>query len=322
MIDLLPYQQSIEVALSNISFSKQPSNLYDPLRYFLKIGGKRMRPILALMACELYEKPIDSALDAAIAIEIFHNFSLIHDDIMDKAPLRRGQETVHQKWNDNIAILSGDVLLVKAYQFISKYDSDTALELLKIFNTTAIEVCEGQQWDMDFETEKSVSIDEYLQMIKYKTAVLLGCSLEMGAIVASASKADRTALYNFGVNLGLAFQLQDDLLDVYADQSKFGKQVGGDILSNKKTFLLIKAFEKANDSQGSVLNQLLEEKDQTLKIQGVINMYNALNIKSETQAKMKYYYDLAIENLAELSVSEKQKAPLLALSNFLMNREH
>lgn len=322
MIDLLPYQQSIEQALIKIEFSQQPSNLYDPLRYFLKIGGKRMRPILALMACELFNKPADEALNAAVAVEIFHNFSLIHDDIMDKAPLRRGQETVHTKWNDNIAILSGDVLLVKAYQYLSMHDSATALELLKVFNQTAVEVCEGQQWDMDFETVETVSIADYLKMIQYKTAVLLGCSLEMGAIVANSSKKDREALYNFGVNLGIAFQLQDDLLDVYADQDKFGKQVGGDILANKKTFLLLSAFEEANSTEKVALNSLLKETDKQLKLKGVIALYESLNIRQKTEEKMQYYYGIAMQNLADISCAESNKKPLYALSEFLMNRDH
>lgn len=322
MIDLAPYQQSIEKALGKIQFSPEPSNLYDPLRYFLEIGGKRMRPILALMACEMFNETSEKALNAAIAVEIFHNFSLIHDDIMDNAPLRRGQKTVHEKWNDNIAILSGDVLLVKAYEFISKYDSEVALELLKIFNKTAIEVCEGQQWDMDFESQNSVSIDDYLHMIKNKTAVLLGCSLEMGAIVAMASKADRDSLNNFGLNLGLAFQLQDDLLDVYADQGKFGKQVGGDILANKKTFLFLSAFESADNLQIKKLNLLLSESNPEAKIQGIIDLYDVLDIKLKTQIKIQHYYDLAMQHLSEISITETKKAPLHALSDFLMNREH
>jgi len=322
MIDLVPYQQTIEKGLTQIKFSENPANLYDPLRYFLKIGGKRMRPILALMACELYGNDSNQALNAAVAVELFHNFSLIHDDIMDEAPLRRGKETVHVKWDANIAILSGDVLLVKSYEAISRYESNIALELLKLFNKTATEVCEGQQWDMDFETTENVSIENYLQMIKYKTAVLLGCSLEMGAIVAQASSQDRKALYDFGVNLGLAFQLQDDLLDVYADQSKFGKQVGGDILANKKTFLLLTAINDADPNQKQQLDSLLNEANNDLKIDGIKSMYTSLLVREKTEDKIDFYYQAAMQNLANISVSGSQKKPLSILSEYLMNREH
>ncbi|MDX1349375.1 MAG: polyprenyl synthetase family protein [Putridiphycobacter sp.] len=322
MIDLLPYQQSIENALTNIPFSSQPSNLYDPLNYFLKIGGKRMRPILALMACEMFGQKYEQALNAAIAVEIFHNFSLIHDDIMDKAPLRRGQETVHKKWNDNIAILSGDVLLVKAYQEIEKYEAETALALLKIFNRTAVEVCEGQQYDMDFETEQYVSVEQYIEMIKNKTAVLLGCSLEMGSIVAGATIDDYQNIYEFGVNLGIAFQLQDDLLDVYGDQSKFGKQIAGDIIANKKTFLWLTALKDASAEQKLELNSLLKETNPSTKIDGVIAIYNQLQIKEKTQKKMHQYYHAALENINRISVSEAAKKPLLSLGEFLMQRDH
>ncbi|MFK8045045.1 MAG: polyprenyl synthetase family protein [Crocinitomicaceae bacterium] len=322
MIDLLPYQKSIEKELDSFEFSNNPANLYDPLRYFLKIGGKRMRPILALMACELYDKDLSQALNASMAVELFHNFSLIHDDIMDQAPLRRGKDTVHVKWNENIAILSGDVLLVKSYQAISQYESKIALELLKLFNQTAIEVCEGQQWDMDFETTKNVSIADYIQMIKYKTAVLVGCSLEMGAIVAEASSKDRKALYDFGVNLGLAFQLQDDLLDVFADQSKFGKQVGGDILANKKTFLLLTAFQDADEKQEKVLIDLQKETDGPLKIEKTKEIYKELNIKLKTQNKIDEFYKMAMNNFNSIAVPNSKKEPLLELSNFLINREH
>lgn len=321
MIDLLPYQQSIEKALSSIQFSQHPSNLYDPLRYFLKIGGKRMRPILALMACELFGESKEKAINAALAVEIFHNFSLIHDDIMDKAPLRRGQETVHKKWNDNIAILSGDVLLVKAYDCLLNYSPEVAITLFKVFNKTAVEVCEGQQWDMDFETEDTVTIDAYIEMIKNKTAVLLGCSLKMGGIVAGASEKDQKNIYEFGVNLGLAFQLQDDLLDVYGDQNKVGKQLAGDILANKKTFLLLSALNEANDLQKNNLISLLNETDNSKKIEGVINVYNELNIKDKTQEKIQQYYDLSMQYFTDISSSETAKKPLLSLSEYLLKRE-
>ncbi len=322
MIDLLPYQQSIENAISDLNLPNKPNNLYDPLRYFMKIGGKRMRPILALMACELFGKPKESALNAALAVEIFHNFSLIHDDIMDKAPLRRGHETVHKKWNENIAILSGDVLFVRAYMLIGKYKGTELKDLLEIFNQTALEVCEGQQLDMDFETAENVNISDYLKMIANKTAVLLGCSLEMGAIVANATATDRKALYEFGVNLGIAFQLQDDLLDVYGDKNKFGKQPGGDILSNKKTFLLLTAQKGANESQKKRLLDLQNSSPNAKKVELVTELYDDLNVKHLTKLKIQEFYDVAMSNLNSLSVSEQQKKPLYALSEFIMNREN
>lgn len=321
MIDLLPYQKLIEQAIADLKFPLKPSELYDPLKYFMKLGGKRMRPILTLMACELYRNPPEKAINAALAVEIFHNFSLIHDDIMDQAPLRRGQETVHQKWNENVAILSGDVLLVKAYEQLTKYGTSVLKDLMLIFNETATKVCEGQQMDMDFETTEQVSIDDYLKMIEYKTAVLLGCSLEMGAIIANADKKDRVALYDFGVNLGIAFQLQDDLLDVYADKDKFGKQVGGDIISNKKTYLLLSTLKKASASQLDKLKLLYLQTDDNLKIEGFKHIYHELNIKSLTEKKIEYYYQIAIDSLNSLSVSESQKKPLFILSDFLIKRE-
>ncbi len=239
---ILNYQRIIGEEIESLNLPSSPHNLYHPISYFLSLGGKKMRPVLTLMGCELFQKDYSIAKNAALAVELFHNFSLVHDDIMDAAPLRRGQETVHQKWDNNVGILSGDAILILAYQKLATYEPNILAKLLPIFNQTAIEVCEGQQYDMDFESRDDVSISEYLQMIKFKTAVLLGCSLKMGAIIGKSSEADANELYNFGVNLGLAFQLQDDILDVYADQNKFGKQVGGDIIANKKTYLLLKAF--------------------------------------------------------------------------------
>ncbi len=323
MINLSEYQSLIEDQLENISFPKSPKQLYDPLSYFLKIGGKRMRPVLTLMGCELFDPDYHKAKSAAITVELFHNFSLIHDDIMDEAPLRRGQETVHKKWNDNTAILSGDVLLVKAYDYLSDYEPGLFKTLFQLFNKTAIEVCEGQQFDMDFETLDNVSIDSYIRMISYKTAVLLGCSLEMGAIIGGASEKDRQELYEFGLNLGIAFQLQDDIMDVYADKHKFGKQVGGDIISNKKTYLLLKAFEDASESQQNRLNQLLHHTTNTdEKVAGVKAIYEELDIKAKSTAQMNTYYDIAISKLDSISVDASKKAPLYALGQFLLSREN
>jgi len=320
--NILEYQKYIGQEIEKLTIPSSPKNLYDPICYFLKIGGKRIRPVLTLMGCELFNADYKNAKHAALAVELFHNFSLIHDDIMDEAPLRRGNETVHQKWNANIGILSGDALLILAYQQLAKYEPSILARLLPLFNQTAIEVCEGQQYDMDFETEQNVSIDQYLQMIKFKTAVLLGCSLKMGAVIGGANKNDANELYNFGVNLGLAFQLQDDILDVYADKNKFGKQVGGDIIANKKTSLLIKAFEEANKIQTQKLNRLLIEPDLTTKVKGVKEIYSELEIKNKAELKMNYFYEIALKNLDAIKISNKKKEPLLNLAHFLMKREN
>lgn len=321
MNNIVGYQTYIGKAINDLELPNQPSQLYDPISYFLALGGKKMRPVLTLMGCELFHTDYTIAKEAALAVELFHNFSLIHDDIMDEAPLRRGSETVHEKWNSNVGILSGDALLILAYQKIATFNPILIGELLPLFNQTALEVCEGQQLDMDYENRNNVSIDEYLQMIKYKTAVLLGCSLQMGAIIGGANSKDSKELYNFGVNLGLAFQLQDDILDVYADQNKFGKQVGGDIIANKKTFLLLKAYEEANSSQINQLNQLAIENNTELKVNGVKAIYADLNIKSNTESKMNSYYSIALANLDAINLPAEKKQPLLNLAHFLMGRE-
>ena len=321
MLELEKYTTLIEKELERIDFPTTPSNLYDPLRYFLKIGGKRMRPILTLLGAEAFGVDKNQALNAALAIEVFHNFSLIHDDIMDDAPLRRGQETVHEKWNNNIAILSGDVLLVKAYQLIAKNDSQFLPAILEIFNKTAVEVCEGQQMDMDFESRDNVSIDEYIEMIRLKTSVLLGCALETGAIVAGASKNDAELIYEFGQQIGIAFQIQDDILDLYADPEKFGKQVGGDVICNKKTLLLLKAFEIANETQTSQLKALLAEQDLVLKVKAVRELFDELGIREICKGIMNDHYDKAKLAMNQLSISEESKKPLLELAAYLMERE-
>ena len=321
MLALRDYTVLIEKELERIDFPSSPSNLYDPLRYFLKIGGKRMRPILTLLGAEAFGIDKEKALNAALAIEVFHNFSLIHDDIMDDAPLRRGQETVHEKWNNNIAILSGDVLLVKAYQLIAKNDHQSLPEILDIFNRTAVEVCEGQQMDMDFESRDNVSIDEYIEMIRLKTSVLLGCALETGAIVAGASKSDAKLIYEFGQQIGIAFQIQDDILDLYADPEKFGKQVGGDVICNKKTLLLLKAFEIANETQTAQLNALLAEQDLVLKVKAVRTLFDELGIREICKGIMNDHYNKAKLAMNQLSISEESKKPLLELAAYLMERE-
>ncbi|MFT5820596.1 MAG: geranylgeranyl diphosphate synthase type II [Crocinitomix sp.] len=322
MKSLSNYQDFVESAIAAYKLPESPKNLYAPISYFLSIGGKRMRPVLALMSAELFGAPFQSAKDAAITVELFHNFTLIHDDIMDEAPLRRGQETVHTKWSENIGILSGDALLIEAYKALANHPPEQLAQLLPLFNQTASEVCEGQQWDMDFETMETVEIEAYIKMIAYKTAVLLGCSLKMGAIVAGASNSDANDIYEFGVNLGVAFQIQDDILDVYADQSKFGKQVGGDIIANKKTFLLLKAIETANAEQQNDLSTLVSEKDSALKIAKTKAIYKTLEIKAQATEKMNEYHNKAMENLAHIAVSDEKKIPLRELAKFLLGREH
>ncbi len=321
MNSIKKYQDFIEKEIKQLSLPQQPTNLYEPIRYFLNLGGKRMRPVLTLMGCELFKSDYSIAKQGALSIELFHNFSLIHDDIMDEAPLRRGHDTVHSKWDNNVGILSGDALLILAYQQLSTYEADVLKEILPLFNQTAIEVCEGQQYDMDFESRDDVSIDEYLTMIKFKTAVLLGCSLQMGAIIGGAIQKDAKALYDFGVNLGLAFQLQDDILDVYANQNKFGKQVGGDIIANKKTYLLLKAFADADEIQTKALNILMTEKNIDKKVKGIKFIYAELNIKEKAERKMNEFYKLALKSLEQIKLPTTKKVPLLNLAKFLMIRE-
>ena len=280
-----------------------------------------MRPILTLLGAELFGEKMENALPAALAVEVFHNFTLIHDDIMDEAPKRRNQQTVHTKWNRNIAILSGDVLFVKGFQLLAKQKSEHLPSLLDLFNTTAIEVCEGQQLDMDFETRQNVSIPEYIEMIRLKTSVLLGCALEMGAIVANAEKEDRSFLYDFGQHIGIAFQIQDDILDLYADPEKFGKQVGGDVISNKKTLMNLKAFDMADRSQRVILEELALEKDAVLKVQKTRELYDLIGVRSACEAHMQVHYSHAMESLSKINLQEKAKLPLIALADFLMNRD-
>ncbi len=322
------YQPLIELFLkhleeykSNLN-SKSPKELYEPENYILSLGGKRLRPLLALVACDLFDKDPKHALNSALAVELFHNFSLIHDDILDAAPLRRNKETVHMKWNTNIAILSGDVMLVKASQVLENYDFKEFKKLNTLFNKTAIEVCEGQQYDMNFESEKNVLVEDYLQMITYKTAVLLGCSLKMGAINANAPESDQNNLYEFGKHLGIAFQLLDDLLDAFAvDSEKFGKQIGGDIISNKKTFMFLKAVELANEKQQKQLAKLLKTKDATKKIEGVLEIYNDLKIKELCQIEADKHTAIAINCLAKVSANATKKESLKKFANELLNRQ-
>ena len=308
--------------LEEKSTTKEPQNLYEPIDYILKLGGKRLRPVLTLLAAELFDSDYKKALDAALAIEIFHNFSLVHDDIMDDAPLRRGKQTVHEKWDINTGILSGDAMLIQAYQLFENYDGDTFRELAKLFSKTAIEVCEGQQYDVDFETRDDVAISEYLKMIEYKTAVLVGASLNMGAIVAGASKECQKALYKYGRDLGIAFQLQDDYLDAFGDPETFGKQVGGDIIENKKTFLYITTLQNSTNENAQLLETLFSTTpdNPTDKIETVKAQFIKSGAAKATQEEILKYTQKAFKSLDEVAISEDKKQLLRDFGLDLMKR--
>jgi geranylgeranyl diphosphate synthase type II len=314
------YTQKVESYLENYRHPVSPVNLYEPLVYFLGLGGKRLRPVLTLIAAELGGKSADEALHAAVSIELFHNFSLIHDDIMDNAPIRRGLPTVHEKWNSNIAILSGDVLLVKAYELISKQNKEHIPDLYQLFNKTAIEVCEGQQMDMDFEIREDVTIEEYIAMIRLKTSVLLGCALEFGFLISNQSVENRKNIYDFGVNLGIAFQIQDDILDLYGDPDKVGKQVGGDVRANKKTLLYLTAEKICKNLNNNKLNILKETKDLDKKVQETSAFYKEIGVLEETQKYLNFYYDSAMKSL-ELVEVNSSKDNLHQMVNYLFNRQ-
>lgn len=301
-------------------FPATPSNLYDPNRYFLKLGGKRIRPVLCLMGNELFEEIHSSAWEAAMAIELFHNFTLIHDDIMDQAPLRRGLDTVHVKYGENIALLAGDVMMIKAYEYLNKIDARFLHPILSLFNKTAIEVCEGQQLDMDFEKMGEVTLNAYLDMIEKKTSVLLAASLKMGAIIGGAGERNQDHLYEFGRKLGLAFQVQDDYLDAFGDPAKFGKQVGGDILSNKKTFLLIHALESANEHQQKELEALLNSSDNQ-KVEKVLEIYKSCKVDEWALALKSRFLNEAMDHLEQIAVLASRKASLKELALYLVQRE-
>lgn len=309
----------VQDEISNTTYSGSPGELYDPMNYILQLGGKRLRPVTALLASQLFGSTLDRALPAAKAIEVFHNFTLVHDDIMDKAPLRRGKQTVHEKWNDNIAILSGDTLLIEVYNHFLEGEYTNLSEILKVFNTTAIEVCEGQQLDMNFETRTDVTLAEYMNMIRLKTSVLVGGSFKIGALVAEASKENADLIYEFGVNLGIAFQLQDDYLDCFGEPEKFGKQVGGDIISNKKTFMMLKAMEL---DQSGELDVWLNNKnvDSLKKVEAVKRIYTSLKVDQLAFQLMDEYYQKAISSLHKINASEELKIPILEFSEALMKR--
>ncbi len=302
----------------------QPVNLYDPIKYTLGMGGKRLRPIMVLMACDLFEPNFEEAIYPALAIEIFHNFTLLHDDIMDHADMRRNKPSVHKKYNENVAILSGDAMSIMAYQYLAKTNSEAYRDVMQLFSETAIQVCEGQQYDMDFEDRMDVSIDDYLNMIRLKTAVLIACSLKMGALIGGASNEDADLIYDFGINLGLAFQLQDDLLDVYADQDKFGKKIGGDIVANKKTFLLLKTLELSSGPQKEELLSWINKTDFDAeeKVKNIKKIYEEINVKSISEDLIESYFGKSLELLNSVSVSEKKKEQLLALAHMIMKRDY
>ena len=316
------YNTALERHLESKVISKEPDQLYKPITYILYLGGKRLRPILTLMACDFFGSEYNKALDAALAVELFHNFSLIHDDIMDAAPLRRGEETVHQKWDTNTAILSGDAMLILAYQLFESYEPQMFQALAKLFSKTAIEVCEGQQYDVDFETRDDVTLNQYIKMIDFKTAVLIGAALKMGAIVAGASESCKENIYDFGRNLGIAFQLQDDYLDAFGNPQAFGKQVGGDIIANKKTFLYLTAIQNTNGTEAETLRQLfsIHPKNPSDKIKTVKAIFESSGAAKATQLEIEKYTQKAFAILNEIKFSEEKKEAFRSFGNWLMKR--
>ena len=308
----------IEKELSLLNYPNHPENLYQPIKYVLDIGGKRMRPILMLLSHQLFSSDINKSFKSALAIEVFHNFTLLHDDIMDKAPLRRGVETVHEKWDVNTAILSGDTMLVQSYELLSEVEDSNLREVLEVFNKAAREVCEGQQWDMDFENREDITISDYLKMIEYKTSVLLAAGLKIGAINGGASKEEAENMYQFGVNMGVAFQLKDDLLDAFGNPENFGKQVGGDILSKKKTYLYLKALENSNDLQKQFLLSYFSSENKENNVEKVKNIFSELEIPKQTLSLMSEYYNKAMIHLD--AIKSNNKAPLILFSNQLKER--
>lgn len=322
MTHIAQYRETFINYLEEKMVLTEPKNLYEPIVYILKLGGKRLRPVLTLMTAEIFGTSHKKALDAALAVEVFHNFSLVHDDIMDDAPLRRGKVTVHEKWDINTGILSGDTMLILAYQLFENYEGVTFRALAELFSKTAIQVCEGQQYDIDFETRNDVTIPEYLKMIEYKTAVLVGAAMKMGALVAKASEKDAEGIYDFGRYLGIAFQLQDDYLDAYGDPETFGKQVGGDIIENKKTYLYLKALENSSESNQEKLVQFFSEQpeDATDKVLLVKEIFNESKAPEAIKEAIAVYTSKAFELLQTLNIGDKEKQLLQVFGGQLMNR--
>lgn len=317
--------EQINNEIRNMALDRKPEKLYAPIRYVLSLGGKRIRPVLMLLAYNLYKEDVSSIYAQALAIETYHNYTLLHDDLMDKADMRRGMQTVHKKWNDNTAILSGDSMLVLAYQYMAKGESVRIKEVMDLFTETALEIGEGQQYDMDFETRNDVTEDEYIEMIRLKTSVLLACALKIGAVMADAPAEDAEALYKYGECVGLAFQLQDDYLDVYGDPAVFGKKTGGDILCNKKTYLLINACQKADSSQLADLEYWLGVREGMYnpeeKIAAVTELYNQIGIRQLCEEEIKAYFDEAEQYLNQVQLPDTRKANLRAMVMSLFNRQ-
>ena len=315
------YKEDFLAFLNTRIHIKEPRKLYEPIQYILQIGGKRLRPILTIMTCDIFNGNVKASYDAALAVEVFHNFTLIHDDIMDSAPLRRGMETVHQKWDINTGILSGDAMLILAYQCFENYPPEIFKKLMVLFSQTALEVCEGQQLDIDFETRNNVSIENYIQMITYKTSVLVGAAMKMGAIVANVCDNEAEKIYQFGLNLGIAFQLQDDLLDTFGNAETFGKKIGGDIDENKKTFLYLKALEVCSENdKNELLNLYSSKSSDSSKIVAVTNIFSENKIEELTKNEILYYTNKAFEILNSLSLSDEKKAILENFGFNLMKR--
>ncbi len=322
MFTLTELQKTIEEKISSLNFDKEPQGLYAPIEYALASGGKRIRPVLVLAGCNIFSETVEQALPSAFAFEVFHNFTLLHDDIMDNSPMRRNKETVHKKWNANTAILSGDAMMIEAYKLLSDLPELSFKKVFSIFNKTALEVCEGQQYDMDFESREEVPEEEYLNMIKLKTSVLIAAALKAGAIIGGASEKDADLLYQFGINIGLAFQIQDDLLDSYGDTSVFGKKTGNDIITAKKTFLLIKAQQLADAQTKEKLNALIKDKsmDKETKIASVIEIYDRLDIKNKAMTAINAYYKQATEHLDKVSGDDAAKKELFNFASKIMKR--
>lgn len=314
----------VESGIRELSFNREPKDLYEPITYMLSLDAKRMRPVLVLCGCDLFAGDVKAAMSPALGMEVFHNFTLLHDDIMDNAPLRRSMQTVHTRWNPNVAILSGDTMFVKACELMLKTDDRCLRPVMELFHRTAIEVCEGQQLDMDFEKRNDVSIGEYIHMISYKTAVLPAACLQTGAIIAGASGEDSRHIYEFGKNIGIAFQIQDDILDVFGDNAKVGKVKGGDILANKKTFLLIKAFELANAGDRKLLNEIIDEGKLTgdEKVSTVTAIYDRAGVRALAEKEMEKHFHESLRHLSEIKVDESRKVVLRGFAEGLMKREN
>lgn len=321
MKNLSKYTASIEKAIASVDLPNQPENLYEPIKYFLEIGGKRIRPALTMLSADLFNLDPNRVLNQALAVELFHNFTLIHDDIMDQAPVRRGKPTVHTKWNSTIGILSGDALLIKAYQRLQLNSGEKIGDLLHVFNNTALEVCEGQQMDMDFEERSDVSVAEYIEMIRLKTSVLLGAALEFGAIMAGATEADRKRIKDFGQHIGIAFQIKDDILDLYGDPEKFGKQIGGDIIANKKTILYLTATTQASIEQREILTQLRESSDPMKKVNRTRELFDHLKVKENCEERMRDHYTKALLCLDSIPVDDSRKKDVRQLAEYLIERD-